>query len=139
VHARSRDDGRTAIAWDASANGGFTTGEPWLALTGNYDTINAAAEIDDPESVRSYYKRLISIRKAEPVIALGDVSFLDTASDKVIAYQRTLGDARVVVECNFSGQEQQALDTAGSEVLISNYSEPAWKLRPWEAVAHIWR
>ena len=139
VHARSRDDGRTPMAWDESPNGGFTTGEPWLALSGNYDTINAAAEIDDPTSVRSYYKRLIQIRKAEPVIQLGDVSFLDTASDKVIAYERTLGDTKVVVECNFSGEDQEALDTAGGEVLISNYAEPAQKLRPWEAVAHIWR
>ena len=128
------------MAWDASANGGFTTGEPWLALTGNYDTINAAAEIDDPTSVRSYYKRLIQIRKAEPVIQLGDVSFLDTASDKVIAYERTLGDTRVLVQCNFGGEAQPSLATDGGEVLISNYDgTESGVLRPWEGTAWIWR
>lgn len=140
VHARSRDDGRTPMAWDASEHAGFTHGTPWLRLVGNYPTINAAAEMEDPHSVRSFFKRLIGIRKAEEVIQRGDVRFLDVPSDKVIAYERTLGDTRVVVQCNFSGDEQPALATEGSEVLVSNYEdESAGVLRPWEGTARIWR
>ena len=140
VHARSRDDGRTPMAWDASEHAGFTHGTPWLRLVGNYPTINAAAEMEDPHSVRSFFKRLIGIRKAEEVIQRGDVRFLDAPSDKVIAYERTLGDTRVVVQCNFSRDEQPALATEGSEVLVSNYAdESAGVLRPWEGTARIWR
>ncbi len=139
VHARSRDDGRTPMAWDASENGGFTTGEPWLALTGNYDRINAQEEMADPHSVRAYYQRLIALRKQLPVVQAGDVHFLDTPSDKVISYERTLDGVRVRVQCNFSGERQPSLATDGGELLIGNYDEPATFLRPWEAVAHIWR
>ena len=140
VHARSRDDGRTPMAWDASEHAGFTHGTPWLRLVGNYPTINAAAEMEDPHSVRSFFKRLIGIRKAEEVIQRGDVRFLDAPSDKVIAYERTLGDTRVVVQCNLSGDEQPALATEGSEVLVSNNEdESAGVLRPWEGTARIWR
>ena len=69
----------------------------------------------------------------------GDIRFLETPSDKVIAYERTLGDERLVVQCNFSGEEQPALATEGGELLVGNYDEPAGVLRPWEAVAYIWR
>ena len=139
VHARSRDDGRTPMALDDSKNGGFTTGEPWLALTGNYDRINAKAEMDDPRSVRAYFQKLIALRKELPVIQVGDVHFVEAPSDKVIAYERTLDGTRVLVQCNFSGVEQPALATDGGNSLIDNYDEPAsGTLRPWEAVAHIW-
>ncbi len=141
VHARSRDDGRTPMAWDATEHGGFTTGEPWLALCGNYPTINAETEMADPHSVRAYFKRLVALRKQEPVIQAGDVRFLDAPSSKVIAYERTLDGERIVVQCNFSGEEQEALALDGGETLISNYDEPATAavLRPWEGTARIWR
>ena len=141
VHARSRDDGRTPMAWDGSAHGGFTTGEPWLELTGNYPMVNAEAEMADEHSVRAYFQELIRLRKRLPVIQSGGVRFLDAPSDAVIAYDRTLGDERLVVQCNFSGDEQPALAVGGGERLIGNYDEPCGRetLRPWEAVAYLCR
>ena len=141
VHERSRDDGRTPMAWDDSKNAGFTTGEPWLAPVGNYATINAKTEMADPDSVYSYFKRLVAIRKSEPVIQAGDVRFLETQSDKVIAYERTLDGVRVVVQCNFSGEQQSALQLDGGDVLVSNYADSLANgmLSPWEGTALIWR
>jgi len=140
VHARSRDDGRTPMAWDDSPNAGFTTGTPWLALVGNYPTINAQAEMADPHSVRAYFKRLIALRKAEPVIQEGDVRFVEgLEGSPIIAFWRTLGKTRLLVQCNFSGEEVGALDAEGSELLIGNYDEPSDMLRPYEARATIWR
>ncbi len=140
VHARSRDDGRTPMAWDDSPNAGFTTGTPWLALVGNYPTINAQAEMADPHSVRAYFKRLIALRKAEPVIQEGDVRFVEgLEGSPIIAFWRTLGKTRLLVQCNFSGEEVGALDAEGSELLIGNYDEPSDTLQPYEARATIWR
>lgn len=140
VHARSRDDGRTPMAWDDSPNAGFTTGEPWLGIPGNYLTVNAAAEVADSHSVYAYFKELIRIRKELPVIQAGDVRFLDVDSSKVIAYERALGSERVLVQCNFSGAEQPALDVEGGKVLVSNYDAvgDGGVLRPWEATAIFW-
>ena len=152
VHARSRDDGRTPMAWDGSANAGFTTGTPWLALTGNYPTINAEAEMADPHSVRAFYQRLIALRKSEPVIAEGEIRFFDVPEESpVIAYERTFEDApegkaqRVVVLCNFSGDEHEfAAPFDQEETLMGNYGEAQLEdgkltLRPYEAVALAWR
>ena len=153
VHARSRDDGRTPMAWDASEKAGFTTGEPWLGLNANHVTINAASEMDDPQSVRAYYQRLIALRKAEPVVAEGEIRFIDGfEGTPVIAYERWLDEApegkakRVVVLCNYAGErvEAQGVELAPAwEVLIGNYGEPLVEdgvvaLRPYEAVALCW-
>ncbi len=144
VHERSRDGARTPVQWDATPAAGFTTGTPWLGIPANHTWINAETEVADPCSVWAYYRRLIGLRKAEPVIAEGGVRFLPVAGDKVIAYERTLGDTRLVVLCNFSGVQTPAIDVAlvaGGEVLVGNYDDvpDAGTLRPWEAVAYVWR
>lgn len=142
VHARSRDDGRYPMAWDGTPTAGFTSGTPWIGFPSNHARINAADEMADPNSVRAYAKKLIALRKAEPIIQVGDVRFVDSPSDKVIAYERTLGDERILVQCNFSGDEQPALPADGGEVLVGNWDDSATDgrvLRPWEAIAHIWR
>ena len=94
----------------------------------------------DPHSVRAYFQRLIALRKAEAVIQEGDVRFVEgLEGTPVIAFWRTLGETRVLVQCNFSGEEVAALDAEGSEQLIGNYDEPSDVLRPYEARATIWR
>ncbi len=137
---KSRDNGRTPVQWDDSPYAGFSTVEPWIGVGSNYEWLNAKAEVDDSDSVYAFFKGLVALRKAEDVIQAGDVRFLESA-DQVIAYERTLDDVRVVVQCNFSGDEQPALELEGGEVLVSNYDEPATSnvLRPWEGTALIWR
>ncbi|MBR3317574.1 MAG: alpha,alpha-phosphotrehalase [Atopobiaceae bacterium] len=138
---KSRDNGRTPVQWNSSAYAGFSTVEPWIGVGCNYEWLNAAAEIDDPDSVYSFFKRLIALRKAEPIIQGGDIRFLESPAPQVIAYERTLGDEHVVVQCNFSGEEQPAVAAEGGEVFVSNYKEAGdgKTLRPWEGTAYVWR
>ena len=131
VRERSRDNSRTPVQWDGGTN--------------------AADEMADPDSVWSFYRHIIALRKECPVIQAGDVRFLDAASDKVIAYERTLGDAargprRLVVACNFGGVDAAALPASaveGGSVLIENCDEHRIQdgtlvLGPWCAVAFAW-
>lgn len=74
IAQRSRDDSRTPMQWDASENAGFTTGTPWIGIADNYKTINAAAQMDAPDSIRSFYKTLVALRKKMPVISAGKSS-----------------------------------------------------------------
>ena len=141
VHERSRDDSRTPVQWDSSAYAGFSTIEPWIGVDDTYEWLNAAAEVADPDSVYSFFKRLIELRKAEPIIQGGAIRFLESPAPQVIVYERTLGDERVLVQCNFSGDEQPAVSVEGGEVLVSNYKEAGdgKTLRPWEGTAYVWR
>ena len=59
IHAKSRDNARTPMQWDASDNAGFTTGTPWLKVNPNYIEINAKDNLEDPDSVFACYQKLI--------------------------------------------------------------------------------
>ena len=88
--ARSRDNARTPMQWDAGENAGFTDGEPWIPVQSNYREINAEAALRQPDSVFHYYQALIRLRKELLVIQEGDISFLYPDQSDVFAYRRTL-------------------------------------------------
>jgi oligo-1,6-glucosidase len=68
IYNRGRDNARTPMQWDNSENAGFTTGTPWIKVNPNYNGINVASQIDDKHSIFSYYKKLIKIRKENPIV-----------------------------------------------------------------------
>lgn len=149
--AMSRDNARTPVQWDGSRHAGFTTGEPWLEVTGNYREINAEAERADPDSVFHHYRRLIALRHDEPAVALGDFTMLLPEDEQVYAFTRTLGDVALLVVVNVSGEER-ALDlgaawpaspeTGWGELVLGTHADPGGEparetvLRPWEARVH---
>lgn len=100
----SRDNARTPMQWDAGPNAGFTRGRPWLAVNPNHSCINVAQQRSDPASVLNHYRRLIALRKAEPVLTHGDYRLLMKDDPQIYAYQRGRGDARIVVIVNLSAR-----------------------------------
>jgi len=136
IRYKGRDNARTPMQWNDGANAGFTTGTPWMAVNPNYKTVNAKAQLRDPDSVFSFYQRLIRLRREMPVITEGDFTLLMEEDEQVFAYLRSDGKQTLQVACNFSGAcaalDEQAR-TQG-EALLSNYKEcgDAAVLRPWE-------
>ncbi|NGM83229.1 alpha-glucosidase [Paenibacillus sp. 7124] len=139
IYAKGRDNARTPMQWDAGENAGFTTGEPWIRVNPNYTGINAADQLENPDSIFHYYRKLIGLRKEYNVIVYGDFKLLFPDDKDLFAYTRTLDDTTVLVLCNFYGNtvsydlpEELKGD---KELLISNYSdEPVnGSLRPYEA------
>ena len=102
ISRKGRDNARTPMQWDSSENAGFTTGTPWFSVNPNYKTINAAAQVEDPESIYNYYKKLIQLRKQEEVIVYGTFDGLEDADENLYVYTRTLGDKKLLVICNFT-------------------------------------
>lgn len=84
---KSRDNARTPMQWDASPNAGFTEGEPWIMVNPNYGEINAADQIGREDSVFSFYKELVKLRKEKPVIVNGEYRLLDPESEDVFVYE----------------------------------------------------
>lgn len=136
----SRDNARTPMQWDNSKNAGFTTGTPWIKVNPNYVTVNAADQVKDPDSVFSYYKKMIRLRHENPVIVYGDYELLEPDSEEVFIYTRTLDGEHLMVICNFTDHEVTVSEAVmdqipdQSEVLIANYADDEGKvLRPYEA------
>jgi oligo-1,6-glucosidase len=143
LRAMSRDNARTPVQWDASPHAGFTTGTPWIAVNPNYVEVNAAAQVDDPDSVFAHYRRLIALRHTEPAVAHGDFTMLLPDDDAVYAFTRRLGPVELLVLGNFSGRDVHADVDGwdGAEVVLGNCPDAAHPcgkgdpgaLRPWEA------
>ena len=124
---------------NTSAHAGFTTGEPWIRVNPNYLQINAEAAVEDKNSIYYYYQKLIKLRKNYEIIIDGIFEGLLEEDENIYAYARNLGSQRLVVACNFSGEEVSCdlFDRAeeGKE-LISNYEyHKDGMLKPYEARA----
>lgn len=141
LKVHSRDNSRTPMQWDATAQGGFTTGEPWISVNPNTATINAQAQVEDKDSIFAHYQALIRLRHTYDVFAQGDFTPLTPDHPAVLAYQRKYQGQELICVSNFYRKECMwkapvALD--GYQVLLSNYSdsEPKaqWTLRPYESV-----
>ena len=132
--ARSRDNGRTPMQWDFSPNAGFTTGTPWITPPDNYRSINAAAQMNDPDSIRSWYKMLVALRRQEPLISDGQIEFLYRQDDRVLAYRRFDGRQELTVLCNLTADMVELPRPVG-EVLLCNYPASDSALRPYECIA----
>lgn len=141
IYVKGRDNARTPMQWDRSANGGFTTGTPWINVNPRYDEINVLAVLEDHQSIFYFYQKLIALRKEMDIIIEGDFKLLLRENSEVFAYERNWEDEQLIVLCNFSSGEVVIEDEEllskmqGSELVISNYEAGNMSvLRPYEAV-----
>ena len=137
---KSRDNARTPVQWDDSPQAGFTAGTPWIAVNPNYTTINAKAETADFNSVFHYYKKLIALRKENPIMVYGKYEALMEDNEQLFVYTRTMDNEKLLVVCSFCDHETKftiPAEFVGTSCLISNienvYDKAEMTLRPYEA------
>ena len=138
----SRDNGRTPFQWSGDSNAGFTTGAPWIRINPDYRTVNVAIEEQDTSSVLHYFRRLIRLRKSEPVLVYGRYQVLDRENPEVYAYTRSLDGRTLMVALSFSPAGGRTAIPAGyhpGKILINNLAASPVKgtavvLEPYQAV-----
>ena len=139
-----RDNARTPVQWSDAPHGGFTSGTPWIEVTADYREVNAAAALADPDSVLAHYRTLIALRKTRPVVVEGDFTLFAEAHPQLVAYVRRLGETRLAVLANVSGEPAEFEVPEGlaieGECLVANVAPRdalagTVTLAPWEAVA----
>ena len=130
MRTTSRDNARTPYQWDGTEKGGFTEGKPWLGMNANHSDINFAAQKDDPESIRSWYKTLIAYRRDTPDLLEGEFKVIKI-TDQLFVYRR--GKSRLVA-VNLSNKPAHM--GAKGVLELSNYSKGKYTgiLFPYEAV-----
>lgn len=144
IYTKGRDNARTPMQWDDSENAGFTSGQPWIKVNPNYKEINVKSQLKDENSIFNYYKKLIKIRKSNPVVVHGKYELVLEENKEIFAYTRTLENEMLLVMCNFTGNETQfaierKIEFKFKELLISNYSVnendlvDRIKLKPYES------
>lgn len=142
IQVKSRDNSRTPMQWDDSANAGFTSGIPWLKAAKSYSEINVNNEIQGP--IFTFYQKLIALRKKLPLIAEGSYKPAYEDSQQVYAFERQLGDEKLLVLNNFYSDPitvDVLPEYQNGEVLLSNYEvaqiAAVVTLRPYESLAII--
>ena len=143
----SRDNARTPVQWSAEKNAGFTTADkPWLYINDNYKEINVEAAEKDENSILNYYRKLLKLRKENPIIIYGDFKMYNKLSRKLFVYERSYEGQRMLVINSFSEKPVKFkapadFDITKSELLISNYDckdkSNAFTLRPYESRAYL--
>ncbi|ABN66628.2 alpha-glucosidase maltase [Scheffersomyces stipitis CBS 6054] len=119
INLVARDNSRSPVQWNSSTNGGFTSGTPWTRVNDNYRTINVASQIDDPNSVLSFWKKSIQIRKQyQDLLIFGTFKILDFENENVFTYikeDEKNGLRKAYVVLNFSNNSVKFEKLIGGE------------------------
>lgn len=143
LRAKARDNARTPMQWNNSENAGFTQGKPWYRVNPNYPQINVENALVDENSVFYCYRKLIHLRRENPIMVYGDYELLLPNDENIYAYTRTYQDKTWLVICNFYKNSVEFSLNGTGKVLISNYENSCTdlkngRLRPYEAVIYEW-
>ena len=137
VNAGSRDHARTPMRWDAGTNAGFSAGTPWIEINGRCPECNAADEMRDADSVLNFYRELIALRHAHPVLMYGRFVPVEPKTRDIFAYCRELDGERFYIEANLTeGEKAGPRPVDGLERLLGNYPARAERLQPYEAAVY---
>ena len=140
IQAKSRDNSRIPMQWDASENAGFSTGTPWLKAGKSYKDINVENDIQGP--IFTFYQNLIRLRKEMPIISEGSYKPAFEDSKQVYAFERQYEDEKLLVLNNFYATEIEIELPAAcqnGQILISNYKDVEVSekilLKPYQTLA----
>lgn len=100
-----RDKCRTPLQWSNAPNAGFSPKKvnTWLPTNQNYKNgINVASQLDDPDSLLSFYRDLIHLRKTTPALIYGDYISLNKDSNECLSYLRKTEKQTCLVAINMS-------------------------------------
>ncbi|MGD9960646.1 alpha-glucosidase [Nocardioides sp.] len=137
LRRKGRDNARTPMQWDASPGAGFSSGDPWIEVNANHVEINAADQVDDPDSVFAHHQRLIALRHEEPVVAHGDFTMLLPEHEQLYVFTRSLGGRELLVAANLSSEQRVPVDVpaewARAELVLTNVPSAARPSQPDDA------
>jgi len=148
VAKRSRDNSRTPMQWDSGKNAGFSSADrTWIRVNPNYKSINAADQ-EHPDSVLSFYRELIRLRKDSKysdIIISGEFLPYESEDPCVIAYQRSTAHERLLVIHNFQNRQSAiCLPKGHLKTVTGNFPDNhtqkdtpqrLYRLLPYECIA----
>lgn len=141
VNNMNRDHARLPMQWSDCPAAGFSSNQAtWLPVNDDYKSYNVKIESDDPNSILSYYKKLIALRKSDPALVRGSFEAIDTSSDIFAYYRLNDGNIRFVL-VNLSDRRvvlPRSISEMRGKVLLSNYEGAGFTfkkfLRPYESL-----
>lgn len=108
INLLARDNARTPVQWSDADHGGFSTSKPWMRVNDNYKSINAAEQLQDPNSVYHFWQNVISLRKEHlDIFTYGDFDLYDADSEAIFSFIKTASSGqKAFITLNFSTESQ---------------------------------
>ena len=105
----TRDQCRSPMQWDNTSNAGFSPAgvQTWLPINQDYiKGVNIADQLDNPESLINFYRRLLAIRKRTPALITGDYIPLHERAETYLAFLRSTPGQACLVILNYAQNTQ---------------------------------
>ena len=142
-----RDHNRTPMQWSNTQNGGFCPPEvePWLPVNPDYAVgVNVADQVSDPDSMINFYRRMLSVRRQNPVLQTGEYQEIHSDSADILSYCRLDGEETLLVVLNMSPEIQRfKLPFKVKQILLNtmknwvHIEDPEPTLQPYQGVIYL--
>lgn len=137
AHEHGRDNARTPMQWTSEKNAGFSNSDTcWLDVNPNYTSINVDACKDDPDSILSFYKEMIKIRKSDKTFIYGRYEELSKGHEQLFVYKRWNDSSTYIICLNLSEESIDISNYVPDEatcVIVNYVASDDRILRAWEA------
>lgn len=143
VTKMTRDHARTPMQWNNHQYAGFSEVKPWIKVNENYDKINVKSQLENPTSILSFYKDLISFVRSSGISTYTTFEATHQKHKQVLSYYRRDPNKTDVyyVLINLSDKiatfKQSELNPLSKIILSSYKSFPTISgkmvIRPYEA------
>jgi len=100
----TRDNSRTPMQWNDHLYAGFSEVAPWLLVNPNYQMINVADQTNDPESILSFYKKMITLRRENKGLIYGSSNEYLPENEQLFVYERVLDEERYLIIVNLTDE-----------------------------------
>lgn len=136
ANRNGRDSSRSPMQWASTKYFGFSDVEPWISLPNNNVTVEN--QLDNSESMLSFYRKLIELRKDIPALSVGNYIQLKEKNN-LLMYERIYADSSVMVYLNFNEERKVVSLYENLNILLSSrrssvLSEQTLEILPYEAI-----
>jgi glycosidase len=114
---RGRDGCRGPMQWNNQTNAGFTSGKPWNKIHPDYPERNVNAMVHDPNSLLTFYRQLIGLRKQFRCLQVGNLELLDQKNESVLTFTRKFGKEIALIALISPNFRNKRLQRVGSEII----------------------
>ncbi len=111
-----RDPERSPMQWNGTALAGFTTGKPWLPIAASHQQVNVEALDRQPSSILNLYRRLLTLRKQEECLIVGEMVGI-AAEKNVLRYGRFTASESLLLLLNLCHEPARSVTPAGTIIL----------------------
>ncbi|MEZ5082093.1 MAG: alpha-amylase family glycosyl hydrolase [Bacteroidales bacterium] len=91
---------RRPMQWTDGYQAGFTTGNPWNSINGNYTSFNVETERTDSNSIFNRYRKMIRVRNLKPALREGDYIEAMADNGQVFSFVRATNTDTAIVVIN---------------------------------------